>query len=127
MKMAHEKWCSDCTHVKIENPSKCVRCGFNWVSRLEKPRYCPNCKTPRWNTDRIASRYPEIRLLNPGENILIPWPAEFNHDGSRRHPAAFIVTKLNMKARRVEYSVHYDSTGARVFRLKEPMPFGGRV
>lgn len=28
---------------------KCKRCGHKWAPRRpELPKYCPNCKSPRW-------------------------------------------------------------------------------
>lgn len=28
---------------------KCLRCGHIWIIRVEKPGYCPKCKSPKWN------------------------------------------------------------------------------
>lgn len=28
---------------------KCLKCGAEWVFRVEKPIYCPRCKNPKWN------------------------------------------------------------------------------
>ncbi len=32
----------------------CKRCGWTWTPRAEHPRYCPACKSPKWQT---VSRY----------------------------------------------------------------------
>jgi len=32
---------------------KCKRCGYEWDSRKEKPKSCPNCKRYDWNNDKI--------------------------------------------------------------------------
>lgn len=32
--------------MKIE---KCLKCGFEWMSRVEKPKQCPRCKQYGWN------------------------------------------------------------------------------
>ena len=28
----------------IHKEMKCELCGYEWISRTEKPRQCPNCK-----------------------------------------------------------------------------------
>lgn len=31
----------------------CTRCGHAWVPRIaEKPKQCPHCKNPNWNTPK---------------------------------------------------------------------------
>ena len=32
--------------------TKCKRCGHEWLSRVEKPRQCPRCRSYRWNEDK---------------------------------------------------------------------------
>ncbi|MFH1282343.1 MAG: hypothetical protein ABII27_01610 [bacterium] len=33
----------------------CKRCSHSWASKMaEKPRWCPNCKSPYWDKDRKA-------------------------------------------------------------------------
>lgn len=27
---------------------KCKKCGYEWVSRIEKPKACPNCQSRKW-------------------------------------------------------------------------------
>ncbi len=27
----------------------CLRCGYTWIPREEKPKQCPNCKSPKWD------------------------------------------------------------------------------
>ena len=29
--------------------SKCLRCGWIWIPRMEKPYVCPKCKSYKWN------------------------------------------------------------------------------
>ncbi len=29
---------------------KCMKCDYEWVARVEKPKRCPNCQTKNWNT-----------------------------------------------------------------------------
>jgi Zn finger protein HypA/HybF involved in hydrogenase expression len=31
---------------------KCLRCGNDWVTLLTRPRYCPVCKSPKWDVER---------------------------------------------------------------------------
>ena len=31
---------------------KCKRCGGTWDSRVVHPRYCPLCKSPKWDVPR---------------------------------------------------------------------------
>jgi predicted Zn-ribbon and HTH transcriptional regulator len=28
----------------------CKRCGWQWDSRVEKPKCCPGCKSSKWQT-----------------------------------------------------------------------------
>lgn len=47
---------------KTINAFKCLRCGHEWIPRVEmaqlegkikdKPRICPSCKTPYWDLPR---------------------------------------------------------------------------
>jgi len=30
----------------------CLRCGHKWIPRIEKPRICPGCRSPYWDTPR---------------------------------------------------------------------------
>jgi predicted Zn-ribbon and HTH transcriptional regulator len=32
--------------------NKCLRCGWEWVPRLEDPRLCPHCKTAYWDVPK---------------------------------------------------------------------------
>ena len=34
----------------------CLRCGHTWVKRIEKPKFCPRCRSPYWDTPRIRKR-----------------------------------------------------------------------
>ena len=31
---------------------KCVKCRYEWVSRVRKPKECPNCKNRKWSGER---------------------------------------------------------------------------
>jgi predicted Zn-ribbon and HTH transcriptional regulator len=33
---------------------KCIRCGYEWLSRVEKPTACPKCKSYYWNKERVV-------------------------------------------------------------------------
>ena len=37
----------------------CLRCGHTWVKRIEKPKFCPKCRSPYWDTPRIRKRRKE--------------------------------------------------------------------
>ena len=30
---------------------KCLRCGYEWVSRISHPKCCPECKSRKWDND----------------------------------------------------------------------------
>lgn len=34
-------------------PQKCKRCANDWNSYIPEPKYCPACKSPLWNKDRV--------------------------------------------------------------------------
>jgi len=29
--------------------NKCKKCGYEWTSRVDNPKECPECKSRRWN------------------------------------------------------------------------------
>ncbi len=31
---------------------RCLRCGYEWAARVEKPKACPECKDRRWNKEK---------------------------------------------------------------------------
>ena len=31
----------------------CKRCGADWQERVNDPRYCPLCKSPYWNKEKV--------------------------------------------------------------------------
>lgn len=32
----------------------CMRCGYEWTPRSESPVRCPNCKSTRWNSQKVT-------------------------------------------------------------------------
>jgi len=36
----------------MEYNHKCLRCGYNWPSRLKRPKTCPKCKSYYWDQER---------------------------------------------------------------------------
>lgn len=52
----HHRW----EHMKKQSENfkvyKCLRCGWEWGSRLGKPVRCASCRTPYWDTERISER-----------------------------------------------------------------------
>jgi len=33
----------------------CLRCGNEWVAKVENPKCCPGCKSPAWNRAKVSS------------------------------------------------------------------------
>lgn len=31
---------------------KCLRCGYEWIFRVEKPKRCPQCISPKWTVPK---------------------------------------------------------------------------
>ncbi len=46
------------------NELTCLRCGWNWIPRVENVKQCPGCHSTRWNQYRK-------RDLNPAP-VTIP-------------------------------------------------------
>ena len=38
----------------IETHKKCLRCGYEWESRVKRPVQCPRCKRYWWDIARRA-------------------------------------------------------------------------
>lgn len=36
----------------------CLRCGYDWTKRVDKPSRCPKCTQPKWDT---AARVPKSK------------------------------------------------------------------
>ena len=34
----------------------CLRCGNEWEPKIEEPKYCPSCKSPLWNKEKVSAR-----------------------------------------------------------------------
>jgi len=34
----------------------CLKCGYTWESRAEKPRACPACKMYRWDEPKAVKK-----------------------------------------------------------------------
>ena len=49
-------------------PKHCKRCGDDWNAEKENPRYCPICKSPYWNKDKV--RFPKEAKEKADESIL---------------------------------------------------------
>ena len=43
----------------------CLRCGHDWLPRVEDPRECPRCKTPYWNVKRKSKKTKEELNAEP--------------------------------------------------------------
>jgi len=42
----------------MQKTLRCIRCGWKWVPRVEGrlPKFCPGCKSPRWNEPKRPSK-----------------------------------------------------------------------
>lgn len=41
---------------------KCLRCGHEWPSRLERlPEVCPKCNSPYWNKPKVKQSGPKMK------------------------------------------------------------------
>lgn len=38
--------------TRLVTLAKCLRCGFEWLPRVQHPVKCPHCKTDLWNVPR---------------------------------------------------------------------------
>ena len=53
---------------------KCLRCGHEWPSRLEKlPKQCPKCRSPYWNKPKVKQSGPRRTVIEAGFNSTFPW------------------------------------------------------
>jgi len=34
----------------------CKRCGHTWVKRILRPKVCPGCQSPYWDTERTRGK-----------------------------------------------------------------------
>lgn len=32
---------------------QCLKCGYEWLSHLERPKACPGCKNYKWDEPKI--------------------------------------------------------------------------
>ncbi len=56
---------------KVVNAFKCLRCGHEWIPRVElsqlegelkeKPRICPNCKSAYWDLEKKNGIKKEVK------------------------------------------------------------------
>lgn len=47
---------------------KCSRCGYEWKSRVERPKACPDCKRRDW--DKVSSPKPASEVFDLTKNTL---------------------------------------------------------
>jgi hypothetical protein len=50
----------------VSHEHHCLRCGYDWRGRLEKPKKCPSCQNPYWNRPRVR------RMRVPGQMFHVP-------------------------------------------------------
>ena len=41
--------------TRLVTLAKCLRCGFEWLPRVQNPVKCPSCKTDLWNVPRAQN------------------------------------------------------------------------
>lgn len=41
--------------IIISMTCNCLRCGNEWESKVEDPKYCPNCKSPAWDRPKVKN------------------------------------------------------------------------
>lgn len=32
---------------------KCTKCKYQWFSKVDKPKQCPNCKSMNWKNEKV--------------------------------------------------------------------------
>jgi hypothetical protein len=63
----------------------CLRCGHHWDQRVVgSPVQCPFCKSPRWNTPRLADS-PQVKP--PAQKGTKPPPRPKRLQGCPQHGA----------------------------------------
>ena len=38
--------------ITMNMKQKCSKCSYEWESRVNKPKECPECKSRNWNDER---------------------------------------------------------------------------
>jgi hypothetical protein len=52
----------------VIHPKHCKRCGCDWNAKIENPRYCPLCKSPYWDKDKV--RFPKETKEKNDEGVF---------------------------------------------------------
>ena len=42
----------------------CLRCNHNWIPRVEEVKWCPKCKSPYWNKQKIKNSGPHKKSID---------------------------------------------------------------
>lgn len=53
-----------------ENDCECLRCGWIWISRVEKPKRCPGCQSTRWKIPYTNKTAVSNQRLNEPSSII---------------------------------------------------------
>ena len=48
----------------------CNRCGHEWVPKIRRPKWCPGCNSPYWNTPRTRPATVQAIPRKPGAALL---------------------------------------------------------
>lgn len=52
-----ESLSDEATVVETAEECVCLRCGYRWINRVERPKACPDCKSRSWDVpDEKVSR-----------------------------------------------------------------------
>lgn len=43
------------------NKCKCLKCGAEWIKRIDNPIQCPRCKSMLWNKEKKEVKTNETR------------------------------------------------------------------
>jgi hypothetical protein len=50
---------------------ECLRCGYTWAGRIEKPRSCAQCKSYLWHKAKVA-RKAKVEQESVVESVAAP-------------------------------------------------------
>ena len=55
---------------------KCLKCGYEWESRVEMPKQCPACGSPYWMQPAKKRKAKVVLLLDRGQYLSLQMRAE---------------------------------------------------
>ena len=54
----------------------CLKCGYEWEAKVEKPKRCPACASPYWFQPRKEKMRKVVVSLDPGQYLSLQMRAE---------------------------------------------------